>query len=71
MSAINLFLDAFYYRYYNSDLLFWSGQNELTDAVLVAVLSATVTVDSKNRFFKTKDEKFFLILSWTHLIKQH
>ena len=59
MLAIILFQDALYYRYYNPDLLFWSGQNKLTDAVLVAVLSATVTVDSKNRFFKTKDEIFF------------
>ena len=68
MLAIILFQDALYYRYYNPDLLFWSGQNKLTDAVLVAGLSATV--DSKNRFFKTKDKNFFLILSWTHLIKQ-
>ena len=59
MLAIILFQDALYYRYYNPDLLFWSGQNKLTDAVLVAVLSATVTVDSKNRSFKTKDEIFF------------
>ena len=58
MLAIILFQDALYYRYYNPDLLFWSGQNKLTDAVLIAVLSATVV--SKNRLFKTKDEFFSL-----------